>query len=132
MSSLQVVFLLGIILLVALLVGWWLFSTFFATKEEFSRVYPISAYVDARGNFLICVLNAGPHDFYGRWLVSTKSGRSVEIVLNAPVGVITTVRGSLGEEFVPGTSPTLILVTGGGRGYTLNPIVVVDISAVKC
>ena len=132
MTPLQLAFLLGVIFLMAFLVAGWLFSTLFTTKEEFSRVYPISAYVDARGNFLICVLNAGPHDFYGRLVVSTKSGRSVEIVLSAPVGVITSARGSLEETFVPGTSPVLILVTGGGRGYTLNPIVVPDISRVNC
>lgn len=132
MNSLQLAFLIGVILLTTFSVAWWLFSTFSTTKEEFSRVYPISAYVDAEGNFLICVLNTGPHDFYGRLVVSTKSGRSVEIVLNAPVGVVTRVRGSLEETFVPGTSPALVLVTGGGRGYVLNPIVVPDISRVNC
>lgn len=132
MNSLQVALLLGVILLVAFLVGWWLFSTFLVSKEEFSRVYPLSAYVDAKGEFLICVLNAGPHDFYGKWVISTKSGRSVEISLYAPVGAVASVRGSLGENFTPGTTPVLVLVTGGGRGYTLNPIVVPDISAVKC
>jgi hypothetical protein len=86
MSSLEVAFLLGVIVAVALGVGWWLSSTFLASRQEFARVYPVSAYLDSNGDFLVCVLNAGPHDFYGRWVVSVKSGRSVEVSLNVPVG----------------------------------------------
>ena len=93
MSSLEVAFLLGVIVVVALGVGWWLFSTFLVSKQEFSRVYPISAYVDADGDFLLCVYNAGPHEFYGRWVLSVKSGRSVEVSLVAPVGRLVGVRG---------------------------------------
>jgi hypothetical protein len=54
MSSLEVAFLLGVIVAVALGVGWWLSSTFLASKQEFSQVYPVSAYVDADGDFLLC------------------------------------------------------------------------------
>lgn len=132
MSSLEVAFLLGVILLVAMLTGWWLFSTFSAGVREFTQVYPVSAYVDSDGDFLICVLNAGPHDFYGRWVVSSKSGRSVEISLNVPVGKTVGVRGSLGEAFTPGTTPALILTTGGGSSYVLYPVVVPDVSRVDC
>ncbi len=86
MSSLEVAFLLGVIVVVALGVGWRLSSTFLVSQQEFSRVYPVSAYVDADGGFLLCVYNAGPHEFYGRWVLSVKSGRSVEVSLVAPVG----------------------------------------------
>ncbi|MCU7788022.1 hypothetical protein ODS41_08870 [Pyrobaculum sp. 3827-6] len=132
MSSLEVAFLLGVILLLAVLVGWWLFSTFSAGVREFAQVYPVSAYVDSRGDFLICVLNAGPHEFYGRWVVSVKSGKSVDISLNVPVGKVAGVRGSLGESFTPGTTPALILTTGGGSSYILYPIVVPDVGVVNC
>jgi hypothetical protein len=132
MSSLEVAFLLGVIVVVALGVGWWLFSTFLASKQEFTQVYPISAYVDGDGDFLLCVYNAGPHEFYGRWVLSVKSGRSVEVSLVAPVGRLVGVRGSLGESFTPGTSPALIITTGGGSSYTVYPIVVPDISSVSC
>jgi hypothetical protein len=132
MSSLEVAFLLGVIVVVALGVGLWLFSTFLVSKQEFTQVYPISAYVDADGDFLLCVYNAGPHEFYGRWVLSVKSGRSVEVSLVAPVGRLVGVRGSLGEPFTPGTSPALILTTGGGSSYTVYPIVVPDISSVSC
>jgi len=117
---------------VALGVGWWLFSTFLVSKQEFTQVYPISAYVDADGDFLLCVYNAGPHEFYGRWVLSVKSGRSVVVSLVAPVGRLVGVRGSLGEPFTPGTSPALILTTGGGSSYTVYPIAVPDISSVSC
>jgi hypothetical protein len=132
MSSLEVAFLLGVVLLLAVLVGWWLFSTFSAGVREFAQVYPVSAYVDSRGDFLICVLNAGPHEFYGRWVVSVKSGKSVDIFLNVPVGKVAGVRGSLGESFTPGTTPALILTTGGGSSYILYPIVVPDVGVVNC
>ncbi len=132
MSSLEVAFLLGVIIAVALGVGWWLSSTFLVSKQVFSQVYPISAYVDADGDFLLCVYNAGPHEFYGRWVLSVKSGRSVEVSLVAPVGRLVGVRGSLGEPFTPGTSPALIITTGGGSSYTVYPIVVPDISSVSC
>jgi len=117
---------------VALGVGWWLFSTFLVSKQEFTQVYPISAYVDADGDFLLCVYNAGPHEFYGRWVLSVKSGRSVEVSLVAPVGRLVGVRGSLGEPFTPGTSPALIITTGGGSSYMIYPIAVPDISSVSC
>ena len=132
MSSLEVAFLLGVIVAVALGVGWWLSSTFLASKQEFTQVYLISAYVDADGDFLLCVYNAGPHEFYGRWVLSVKSGRSVEVSLVAPVGRLVGVRGSLGEPFTPGTSPALIITTGGGSSYTVYPIAVPDISSVSC
>jgi hypothetical protein len=132
MSSLEVAFLLGVVVAVALGVGWWLSSTFLASKQEFTQVYPISAYVDADGDFLLCVYNAGPHEFYGRWVLSVKSGRSVEVSLVAPVGRLVGVRGSLGEPFTPGTLPALIITTGGGSSYTVYPIVVPDISSVSC
>ena len=118
--------------MVALGVGWWLFSTFLVSKHEFTRVYPISAYVDADGDVLLCVYNAGPHEFYGRWVLSVKSGRSVEVSLVAPVGRLVGVRGSLGEPFTPGTSPALIITTGGGSSYMIYPIVVLDIASVSC
>ncbi len=38
------------------------------------------------GDFLLCVYNAGPHEFYGGWVFSVKSGRGVEVSLVAPVG----------------------------------------------
>jgi uncharacterized protein (UPF0333 family) len=52
MSSLEVAFLLGVIVVVALGVGWWLSSTFLTSKQGFSRVYPVSAYLDSNGDFL--------------------------------------------------------------------------------
>jgi hypothetical protein len=132
MSSLEVAFLLGVIVVVALGVGWWLLSTVLVSQKEFAGVYPVSAYLDSSGNFLVCVLNAGPHDFYGRWVVSVKSGRSVEVSLNVPVGRVVGVRGSLGESYTPGTSPALILTTGGGSSYVFYPVVVPDVSSVSC
>ena len=108
------------------------FFDFSAGVREFAQVYPVSAYVDSRGDFLICVLNAGPHEFYGRWVVSVKSGKSVDISLNVPVGKVVGVRGSLGESFTPGTTPALILTTGGGSSYILYPIVVPDVGVVNC
>jgi len=61
-----------------------------------------------------------------------KSGRSVEVSLNVPVGV----RGSLGGggagSYMSGTSPALILKTGGGSSYVLYPVVVPDVSSVSC
>ncbi|MCC6021153.1 MAG: hypothetical protein LM577_07305 [Thermoproteaceae archaeon] len=117
----------------AVAAGWLLVTGINAQLREFSRVYPVAAYVDSDGDFLICVLNAGPGDFYGRWVVSLASGRSVEIQLYAPVGKIVGIRGSLGEGFAPGTSPALVVVSGSGAGkYYLQPAVVPDISGVEC
>jgi hypothetical protein len=127
-----VAFLLGVIVAVALGVGLWLSSTFLVSKQEFTQVYSISAYVDADGGFLLCVYNAGPHEFYGRLVLSVKSGRSVEVSLVALVGRLVGVRGSLGEPFTPGTSPALIITTGSGSSYTIYPIAVPDISSVSC
>ncbi|MCX8137092.1 hypothetical protein [Pyrobaculum aerophilum] len=132
MSSLEVAFLLGIIILLAVLTGWWFFSTFNAGVREFTQVYPVSAYVDSDGDFLLCVHNTGPHDFYGRWVVSVKSGKSVEVSLNVPLGKTVGIRGSLGEPFTPGTTPALIITTGGGSSYVIYPVVIPDISAVNC
>ena len=71
-------------------------------------MYFVLAYVDAEGGFLLCVYNAGLHEFYGRCVLSVKSGRSVEVSLVAPVGRLVGVRGLLGEPFTSGTSPVLI------------------------
>ena len=46
----------GRVFVVATVVGWWLCSTFLVSKQGFSRVYPVSAYVDADGDFTsVCV-----------------------------------------------------------------------------
>ncbi|MEZ0319188.1 MAG: hypothetical protein ABWK05_04235 [Pyrobaculum sp.] len=100
--------------------------------REFSRVVPISAYLDSRGDFLICVYNGGPHDFYGVWVVSLSTGQSVQVQLFARVGEKAAVKGSLGDSFTPGTSPVLAVTTGGGNTYHIVPIVVPDISSVNC
>ena len=47
---LEVAFLLGVIVVVALGVGWWLASTFLASKQVFASVYPVLAYLDSNGN----------------------------------------------------------------------------------
>jgi hypothetical protein len=132
LSSLEVAFLLGVVVVVALGVGWWLSSTFLVSKQVFSRMYPISAYVDADGVFLLCVYSAGPHEFYGRWVLSVKSGRSVEVSLDVLVGRVVGVWGSLGESYTPGASPALILTTGGGSIYVFDLVVVPDVSLVSC
>lgn len=51
---------------------------------------------------------------------------SIKVALHVPMGAI----ARLWKDFIPGTSPMLILATGGGMEYTLNPIVVPDSSAV--
>ena len=71
-------------------------------------MYFVLAYVNADGGFLLCVYNAGLHEFYGWWVLSVKSGRSVEVSLVAPVGRLVGVRGLLGEPFTSGASPVLI------------------------
>jgi hypothetical protein len=114
---------------IAVAVGAWLFSVFTAEAKTAAVVYPITAYVDADGNFLICVYNAGPGDWYGRWLVSTAAGRSVEVQLNAPVGRIVGVSGSLGESYAPGTTLSLIVVTGSGGRYLINAPVVTTLGS---
>jgi hypothetical protein len=124
MRSLEVAVLAGVLAAVAVAAGVWMYSAFAAEAKAAALVYPISAYVDEGGNFLICVYNAGPGDWYGRWLVSAASSRSVEIQLNAPVGKIVGVAGSLGESYAPGTTLMLIVVTGSGGRYVLNVPVV--------
>jgi hypothetical protein len=125
----------------AVAAGWLLVTSVFQSFLRFySTVPPLRPFKllasrarRGRGNFLICVLNAGPNDFYGRWVVSLASGRSVEVQLHAPVGKIVGIRGSLGEGFAPGTSPALVVVSGSGAGrYYLQPAVVPDISGVAC
>jgi hypothetical protein len=54
MSSLKVAFLLGVIVVVALGVGWWLSSTFLASRQGFAGVYAVSAYLDSNGNSCLC------------------------------------------------------------------------------
>jgi len=124
MHSLELAVLVAALIAVAIAVGVWMFSTFTAETKTTTVVYPVAAYVDVNGNFLICVYNAGPGDWYGRWLVSTAAGRSAEVQLNAPVGKVVGASGSLGEIHAPGTTLTLIVVTGSGGRYILNAPVV--------
>jgi hypothetical protein len=114
----------GTLIAIATAVGVWLFTIFTAEAKTAAVVYPIAAYVDVDGNFLICVYNAGPGDWHGRWLVSTATGKSVEIRLGAPVGEVVGASGSLGESYAPGTTLTLIVVSGSGGRYLLNAPVV--------
>ncbi len=124
MHSLELAVLAVVLVAVATAAGVWLFSVFTAEAKTAAVVYPIAAYVDVDGSFLLCVYNAEPGDWYGRWLVSTATGRSVEVYLNAPVGRVVGVSGSLGESYTPGTTLLLIIVTGSGGRYVLNAPVV--------
>jgi hypothetical protein len=124
MRSLELAVLAGTLIVIATVIGAWLFSVFTAEAKTATVVYPIAAYVDKNGNFLICIYNAGPGDWYGRWLVSTATGKSVELQLNAPVGEIVGASGSIGGSYAPGTTLTLIVVTGSGGRYVLNAPVV--------
>jgi len=128
-QSLELAILAGTLIAIAIAVGAWTFTTFTAEAKTVTVVYPISAYVDKNGDFLICVYNSGPGDWYGRWLVSTVSGRSVEIQLNAPTGEVVGVTGNLGESYAPGTTLTLIVVTGSGGRYILNAPVVTTLGS---
>jgi hypothetical protein len=59
---------LGVIVVVALGVGLRLFSFC-------SAVFPGVSRLDAGGDFLLCVYNAEPYEFFGRWVFSVESGR---------------------------------------------------------
>jgi hypothetical protein len=128
-QSLELAVLAGTIIAIAIAVGVWTFTAFTAEAKTVAVVYPISAYVDKNWNFLLCVYNAGPGDWHGQWLVSTATGRSVEIQLSAPVGKVVGVTGSLAETYAPGTVLTLIVVTGSGGRYVLNAPVVVALGS---
>ncbi|MFN7105637.1 MAG: hypothetical protein ACK4M3_03525 [Pyrobaculum sp.] len=110
----------------------WLYTVFASGVREFSKVTPVSVYLDSSGDFVVCVYNAGPHDFYGVLVVSASSGKSVDIQLYVKVGELAEARGSLGESYTPGSSPVLYVVTGGGNSYPVSPIVVPDVSGVRC
>jgi hypothetical protein len=129
MRSLELAILAGTLIVIAIIIGGWMFSMFTAETKTVAVVYPVSAYVEKNGNFLICVYNAGPGDWYGQWLVSTATDKSVKIQLNAPVGKIVGVTGSLGESYAPGTTLTLIVVTGSGGRYILNAPVVTTLGS---
>ncbi len=111
-------------------VGLWLFLNF-CVSAGFFLVDPVVAYVDADGDSLLCVYNAGPHEFYGRWVFSVKSGRSVEVSL-ASLVVGLSASGACCGPFTSGTSPALILTTGGGSSYAIYPVAVLDTSSVSC
>ena len=132
MESIQRAFFLVLFLLFPFVLGFWLYSTFSSSVREFTRVVPLSAYLDSKGDFLICVYNGGPHDFYGVWVVSLSTGQSTQVQLFVKVGERGAVRGSLGGSFTPGTSPVLAIATGGGSTYHIVPIVVPDVSSVTC
>ena len=68
---------------------------------------------------LVCVLNAGPHDFYGRWVVSLESGRSVEVSLNVPVGRVVGGVGVFGGALHAWRVAGVDFDDGGGSSYVL-------------
>ncbi|MFN3804772.1 MAG: hypothetical protein ACK4SY_06925 [Pyrobaculum sp.] len=56
----------------------------------------------------------------------------MSVQLYAAVGELAEARGSLQESYTPGSSPILYVVTGGGSSYPVSPIVVPDVSSVRC
>ncbi len=56
----------------------------------------------------------------------------MSVQLYAAVGELAEARGSLHERYVPGSSPVLYVATGGGSSYPVMPVVVPDVSSVKC
>ena len=123
MTSLEIAIIVAIVLIIAVAVGWWLYTTFIAAGTGQPRLNIVSAELSSSTRELKLVLvNPGPVDVQ---IHSVEiAGQVVTVTQTIPVGgradVTVTVTG---VTAVPGTMLPGRVILSGGQSFPFNAVV---------
>jgi type IV pilus assembly protein PilA len=122
MTSLEIAIIVAIVLIIAVAVGWYLYTTFVATTVGQPRLNIVSAELSSStGELKLVVVNPGPVDVQ---IGSVEiAGQVVTVTKTIPVGQQDTVTVTVGVKATPGTMLPGRVILSGGQSFPFNAVV---------
>ena len=122
MTSLEIAIIVAIVLIIAVAVGWYLYTTFVASTTGQPRLNVVSAELSSSTRELRLVLvNPGPVDVQ---ISSVEiAGQLISAVHTIPVGGNRTVVTVTGITATPGTMLPGRVILSGGQSFPFNAVV---------
>jgi hypothetical protein len=122
MTSLEIAIIVAIVLIIAVAVGWYLYTTFVASTTGQPRLNVVSAELSSGAHQLKLILvNPGPVDVQ---IGSIEiAGQVVAVTDTIPVGGNRTVTVSVGVSATPGTMLPGRVILSGGQSFPFNALV---------
>jgi type IV pilus assembly protein PilA len=122
MTSLEIAIIVAIVLVIAVAVGWYLYTTFVATTIGQPRLNIVSVELSSsRGELKLIVVNPGPVDVQ---ISSVEiAGQVVTVKETIPVGGNKTVTVNVGVRATPGTMLPGRVILSGGQSFPFHAVV---------
>jgi uncharacterized protein (UPF0333 family) len=122
MTSLEIAIIVAIILIIAVAVGWYLYTTFIASTSGQPRLSVISAELNATDKKLkLLVFNPGPVEVQINSIEI--AGAVISYTKTIPVGNQTTVTVDVSFSPTPGTMLPGRVILSGGQSFPFNALV---------
>jgi type IV pilus assembly protein PilA len=121
MTSLEIAIIVAIILIIAVAVGWYLYTTFIASTSGQPRLSVISAELYTNGTLRVVVFNPGPVDVQIHSIEI--AGQVIPHTQTIPVGNQTTVTVTVSFSATPGTMLPGRVILSGGQSFPFNALV---------
>ena len=122
MTSLEIAIIVAIVLIIAVAVGWYLYTTFVASVSGQPRLNVVSAELSSStGQLKLVLVNPGPVDVQ---IGSVEiAGEVVTVTDTIAVGEQKTVTVSVGVSATPGTMLPGRVILSGGQSFPFNALV---------
>ena len=134
MTSLEIAIIVAIVLIIAVAVGWYLYTTFVATTGGQPRLNVVSAEINGTSSgspkLTLILVNPGPVDV--QILNAEVAGQSVTLTCTIQgggsgdvigVGKQATCTGTVGVSATPGTMLPGRVILSGGQSFPFNAVV---------
>ncbi len=122
MTSLEIAIIVAIVLVIAVAVGWYLYTTFIAAATGQPTLNIVSAEMHTNGTLRLILVNPGPVDV--RISSVEIAGRVVSAEQTIRVGQQVTVRVTVsGLTVTPGTKLPGRVILSGGQSFPFNAVV---------
>ncbi len=132
MTSLELAIIVAIVLVIAIAVGWWLYTTFLATPATQARLQIVSVDLYENGNGRAIIVNPGPANVKIQIIyIQGPSGEieaeitctgATDNVLEVGKQYTCTISGGP-ADLAPGTMVPGRMVTSGGQSFPFNAVV---------
>ncbi len=125
MTSLEIAIIVAILLIIAVAVGWYLYTTFIASTSGQPRLSVVLAEINGTSSgspkLRLVVFNPGPVDVQ---ISSIEiAGQVIPETRTIPVGNQTTVTVDVGVSATPGTMLPGRVILSGGQSFPFNALV---------
>ncbi len=132
MTSLEIAIIVAIVLVIAIAVGWWLYTTFIASSASQARLQIVSVDLYEDGNGKAIITNPGPANVKivavyiqgpgGEVTATITCANAADNVLEVGKQYTCTISGGP-AGLAPGTMVPGRIVTSGGQSFPFNAIV---------